>query len=480
LKIVFLTEAGSNIGYGHITRCYALFQVFQAKKFEPQIIIHSDVNLNSIIPDQYITYFNWHTNHYGLKKHIKDSDILIVDSYLASPKLIQELSSYALSLVFIDDFMRLDYPKGVIINGAIGADLLNYNKNKESVYLLGAGFQPIRSEFWSCKPKQLEKAIKNLLVTVGGNDIHNILPAIINRVQNKLTEANIHVVCGNNLVMKKWIDDQSNARIKAHFNLSALQMKLLFENCDLAISAAGQTLYELASCGVPTIAFSVADNQKYNLEGWTNAGFVTNIGSCLAPDFLRTLEESIETLKSFELRENSSHCGQKTINGKGGFNTLHSIMKFHAQNNLTLREARLSDVDLIFELSNDPVVRENSFNQNVIAYENHVKWYQHKINSATTLFLVAEIGNTFAGQVRYEYENNQAIIGISIGEMFRGIGIGEKMVTDSINLLACKFPDIQEVKALVKKENPASGKMFIKSGYQLLNDTNHLEYILKI
>ena len=43
---------------------------------------------------------------------------------------------------------------------------------------------------------------------------------------------------------------------------------------DLAVSAAGQTLYELAQMGVPTIAIQVADNQKDNIEGWLKAGFI--------------------------------------------------------------------------------------------------------------------------------------------------------------------------------------------------------------
>ncbi|MCR5796546.1 MAG: hypothetical protein K6G63_01315 [Eubacterium sp.] len=33
------------------------------------------------------------------------------------------------------------------------------------------------------------------------------------------------------------------------------------QKCDIAISAAGSTLYELCACGVPTITYTTADNQ---------------------------------------------------------------------------------------------------------------------------------------------------------------------------------------------------------------------------
>ena len=39
------------------------------------------------------------------------------------------------------------------------------------------------------------------------------------------------------------------------------EMWELMAKCDLAISAAGTTLYELCAIGVPTICFSFADNQ---------------------------------------------------------------------------------------------------------------------------------------------------------------------------------------------------------------------------
>jgi len=48
---------------------------------------------------------------------------------------------------------------------------------------------------------------------------------------------------------------------------------------NIAISAGGSTLYELASCGVPTIAIKVADNQTLLVNELERRGIVIGLDS---------------------------------------------------------------------------------------------------------------------------------------------------------------------------------------------------------
>ncbi len=50
-------------------------------------------------------------------------------------------------------------------------------------------------------------------------------------------------------------------------------MKNAMIKCDIAISAAGQTLFELARIGVPTYAVQVAENQTLNMLSWKKCNF---------------------------------------------------------------------------------------------------------------------------------------------------------------------------------------------------------------
>lgn len=44
------------------------------------------------------------------------------------------------------------------------------------------------------------------------------------------------------------------------------------------------------------------------------------------------------------------------------------------------------DCSLIYNLSNDPLVRANSFISEPIIYENHVKWFNKVINDSNIFF----------------------------------------------------------------------------------------------
>ncbi len=474
MKIVFFTEAGTNIGYGHLTRCYSFFQAFEHKGFQPLLIVKSDVVLDTIVDSPNIQLFDWHSKVEETKSILNDTDIAIFDTYLVSPDLLVEYSANVKLPVFIDDFLRLQYPRGIVFNGAIGAECLPFPFNNQVEYILGASFQPVRSDFWNSLKRQHNERIQRIFLTVGGNDIHGILPVLVDEILKFGYE--IEVVCGNNEKMKQWVEQKNQSSLRAHFNLSATQMRQLMYACDIAVSAAGQTLYELAATGLPTIAFSVADNQQTNLEGWTNAGFVFNAGNCKNSDFLSQINIKLKEIENIERRKESSKCGQTIVTGNGGLAAINAILKNFTQKNLYLRKADESDIDAVYLLSNDVTVRAQSFNQEKIEYENHVRWFRNKLIDENCLFLICTLGNTFAGQVRYQVEGDKAIIGISIESKFRGFGLGEQMLVHSRKMFQENFPKVSAIIAHVKHDNPASGRMFEKAGYKQVENSENLEY----
>ena len=204
---------------------------------------------------------------------IKNADIVVIDSYLAPLEIYNNISGIVKKAVYIDDFIRLAYPKGIIINGTVGAEEMGYSRDDDHEYFLGVDYIPLRKEFWDVSAKQKHADIKNLLITFGGQDIKSLTFPVLTNLVHKYPHLTYHVILGNNGNQYKTdLFDSNNILFYRHLN--SHQMIDVIKICDCAISAAGQTSYELNRLGLKSILIGVIDNQKYNLSGWKEKGYI--------------------------------------------------------------------------------------------------------------------------------------------------------------------------------------------------------------
>jgi spore coat polysaccharide biosynthesis protein SpsF len=142
-------------------------------------------------------------------------------------------------------------------------------------------------------------------------------------------------------------------------------------------------------------------------------------------------------------------------------------------NQLHFRFATQQDVDLYFNWANDEVVRKNSYNQQLVPYQNHVEWFKRKLNQPQCHFyLFLNQDNLPVGQVRIDKPENEVVIGISIDANHRGKGYASEMLIQATNHYLQKHPQAT-IYAYIKKENVASFNSFVKAGFE--NDTSVIE-----
>lgn len=125
-----------------------------------------------------------------------------------------------------------------------------------------------------------------------------------------------------------------------------------------------------------------------------------------------------------------------------------------------LRRATTEDVMLIYEWANDKGVRENSFNSNPIPLEDHICWYEKKMQSKTTLFFIMMNEEQPIGQIRLELEGDSAQVNYSISAQYRGKGYGKEMLRLVEVELQTLHPEINKLVAEVKADNVASQSVF--------------------
>lgn len=96
-------------------------------------------------------------------------------------------------------------------------------------------------------------------------------------------------------------------------------MAALMQRCDLAVSAAGTTLCELCAAGVPTVSFTMADNQLVTARQFEACATVPYAGDVRTADNLPSvLCRTLHRLASdYEGRKSLSSSMHRLIDGNG-------------------------------------------------------------------------------------------------------------------------------------------------------------------
>ncbi len=325
-KVFIITEGGDRIGLGHITRCLSLYQAFEAKGILPEFIVNGDESIDVVLKNRQYKRFNWLEHKDRVLTSIKDSGIAIVDSYLADIAFYNEVSDSVRLPVYIDDNKRLDYPKGVVVNGSISAEMLNYPARENINYLLGPKYIPLRKEFWNVSEKIIREKVERIMITFGGDDTENVTPSALRMLAKRYPQAAKNVIVGRGFRNEVEIKKAADARTELIYSVGAEGMKSVMFESDIALSAGGQTLYELARVGMPAIAVIVADNQLNNVQGWEKNGFVVNAGWHNAPELPEKINEGLKLLEERMVRERMSKAGKLLVDGGGAERAVETLM----------------------------------------------------------------------------------------------------------------------------------------------------------
>ena len=118
------------------------------------------------------------------------------------------------------------------------------------------------------------------------------------------------------------------------------------------------------------------------------------------------------------------------------------------------RAANISDAEIYYKWINDKIVRKQSFNSDIIKWDEHFDWFKDKVSDPRYYFYIFHNEKNNIGQVRIQkIDNKNSIIGVSIDENFRGYGYGAKILEIACNDHLRKIPDII-INAYIKQENP--------------------------
>ena len=327
MKILFLVDGSLKIGMGHIYRSLNLANELQKKN---EIVFLTREKLSSKIFKKYYKTFFIDKNNITKEKNIIKlffPDLVIIDKLKERKITISNIQSICKNILFID------YRKKNISKNFHGITMLyptsafSSEKNSKMKYAI------INKEFSKNRISKIKPIVKRIIILQGGSDTYCFTPKIIDSLNTIPQKFDVTVIVGKSFkcwekLQKSIQNSEQNIRLLKNVPTLAPIVK----NHDIAITAGGMTLLELACVGIPSL---IVCGEKFEIETANlmqknnfgiNLGFGKNLKKRKISNNLQFLAEN------YALRKKMRISGQNLIDAKGVIRVKDFIYKNFCNN----------------------------------------------------------------------------------------------------------------------------------------------------
>lgn len=247
----------------------------------------------------------------------------LVDSYAASGPFFSRLAERGLACTCMDDAYTFDdgfsavpvkRDVAAVVNYGFGFGRSDYEapyRGSSTALHIGPEYAPVREGFRDTD-YLVRREVGSVLVTSGMTNPNRALERMATGCRAALPGARITVVVGG----AAHFDGSCLSGTDFEVVENAQDMPGLMAGADLAVSAAGTTLYELACVGVPMVAAPIVDNQVGNAKGIADLGLGRSLKRIgwTADDVRRAVSD---LARSYDARCAVSAKGRELIDGRG-------------------------------------------------------------------------------------------------------------------------------------------------------------------
>ena len=301
--IVLRCDGYKKLGMGHIYRCLTLAYHLTGHNVIFVTNRNCDEGLekikNSFFP--YRTIDN-DTEFFDILKEIHP-DIVVNDCLDTIEEYVKGLKSIVNRVVTFEDLGDGSRFADAVINA------LYESKNISPNYYFGEKYIDLRDEFLTVKPIAVKENVSNVFVMFGGTDPSNLTERIYNMAKRITSQSNINFT----FVVGISYDCTSRGIVsteKITVYQDVKRVSEFMQNCDLAFTSQGRTVFELACVGVPSIVLAQNKREQLHTFAQMQNGFLNlGLGADVHDD---TIEKTFEWLCSaYEVRTEMSRLMQQ-------------------------------------------------------------------------------------------------------------------------------------------------------------------------
>jgi UDP-2,4-diacetamido-2,4,6-trideoxy-beta-L-altropyranose hydrolase len=210
-------------------------------------------------------------------------DLLVIDSYDFGEEYEKHFRDSAKKIMVIDDLANRKHDCDILLDQTYGREAHDYKGlvPESCKILAGSDYVLLRKEFIELRPKALEKRretkeIKRILISMGGSDPHNFTLKALQMVKDSGFKGVLDVVLGFAAPHYSEVEDflkHLPNESSIHINPNMAQLTY---DADLAIGAAGSSVWERCCLGLASLLMKTAGNQDKIYESMIEGGFGFN------------------------------------------------------------------------------------------------------------------------------------------------------------------------------------------------------------
>ncbi|MBI3011132.1 MAG: UDP-2,4-diacetamido-2,4,6-trideoxy-beta-L-altropyranose hydrolase [Candidatus Omnitrophica bacterium] len=335
--VLFRTDAAPAVGLGHLRRCLSLAAALQRQDVRSVFVVPEDRQVRRCVREagcsieivERVTAGDAVDLQHVLRAASRsEAAAVIVDSYQIGADYLEALRQAGLYVAVIDDLAAMAFPCHVVVNGGPHACRLPYRSSSgETTFLLGPSYALLGPAFWNVGPRPVRQTVQHVLLTLGGADPHHLMPRLLGLLDDLPGEFGVTAVIGpffQNRLEVQHVAKRCQRTVRLVDAPASLRDLML--EADLAVSAGGQTLFELARVGCPAVAVRTASNQVAQLRAFVESGAMRLAGDAGDAHVMAAVRDSVASLVGDQgERGRMSLAGRRLVDGRGAQRTADAI-----------------------------------------------------------------------------------------------------------------------------------------------------------
>lgn len=309
-----------------------------------------------------------------------------------------------------------------------------------------------------------------ILVVMGGTDPHDLTARVIAALDGIADRAELTVIDPRGRAAV------ADAAAASRHDVTVIgftdDLPALARSHDLAVTAAGTSVWDFACMGLPMGLVCAADNQVAGYREAVGRGLAVGLGE---PPY-RDLDERIASLRGLlasaeAFREESGRL-TRVVDGLGAWRIVAAweqlldtpVGPARDHRPLTVRPAVMDDAGLLFEWRNDPGTRRGSRSPDELDWDVHRSWLERSLaDTGRRLFVVESESGPVATSRWDRLSDTDWECSITLAPAQRGHGLAAAVLAAAEDALDLESP--YRMRADIHVDNPASRRLFERAGY---------------